>query len=637
MDAADILSSDTVTFEGAEPLKSLGVKDGKTRVGAYAIRFSGPDEKDLSGEYFTAATDFGPTCGDGATTMFHHGQCVGKGVPFEQIADMTFGQARVTRDDVGIFVETCLDHSNEYEKAIAGLCESGALKWSSGSASHLVRKAVDGGITRWHPIEFSFTATPVEPRNPAIRPLKALPTEVSPEIAAAFGVSVDSGKGATPKRTPSQPSSITVMDKTPEQLAAERKAEINSAVKARELAIDEISAIGEQFHCLDAAKSFIRDGKSPEDFRKHVMTDVLKARPVDFNAGIIGMNQRELGRFSVLKACHQIATKGRLEGLEKECHEAAVKAIGRDAEIGTRAHAQGFIIPEDVMRFDATKAQNMGTATAGGFTMQPTLGPMIELLRKKMRVAQAGATMLGGLTGDVYLPQHTGGASAYWVSETGALTDSQSTFAQKKITPHRVGSSIPYSTQFLQQSSIDAESFIRNDATIAIALAKDLAALHGTGADGQPLGIANTVGINQTVTYGGAPVWGDVVEHETGIAVDDADFDVMAFILSALTVGKWKTVLKDSVAGAGYLLTGAGENMEAGGFRAFRTNQVTGNISFFGVWAQLIMASWAGLEVIVDPYALKKSGQIEITFNELVDQLVRQPLAFNVSTDSAAQ
>ena len=73
------------------------------------------------------------------------------------------------------------------------------------------------------------------------------------------------------------------------------------------------------------------------------------------------------------------------------------------------------------------------------------------------------------------------------------------------------------------------------------------------------------------------------------------------------------------------------------GYPYFKSNQVnSAHQSFFGVWSQLIMASWSGLEVIVDPYALKKSGQVEITFNELVDQLVRQPLSFNVSTDTAA-
>ena len=146
----------------------------------------------------------------------------------------------------------------------------------------------------------------------------------------------------------------------------------------------------------------------------------------------------------------------------------------------------------------------MTTATAGGFLVETDMGPMIELLRNQPQVIAAGATSLGGLVGDVALPTHVSGATAYWVSETGTLTDSQSVFGQKKLTPKRLGSTIPYSTQFLAQASIDAESFIRGDAVRVLALEKDRAALLGSGVNGEPLGVANTEGINQKVTYGGA-------------------------------------------------------------------------------------------------------------------------------------
>jgi len=233
----------------------------------------------------------------------------------------------------------------------------------------------------------------------------------------------------------------------------------------------------------------------------------------------------------------------------------------------------------------------------------------------------------------VFMPKHTGGATAYWVSETGALTDSQSTFGQVKLSPHRLGATVPYSTQFLAQTGMDAEAFIRNDLFTVLGIEKDRAALHGAGGP-EPIGVQQTSGINATVTFSGAADWSDVVEFETGIVTDNADIGVMAFVLSAATVGKWKTKLKDSVAGAGYLIS---DTMTANGYRVLRTNQVSGSIAFFGVWNQLVQASWAGIEVIVDPYALKKSGQVEVTVNELCDQAVRQPLAFNVSTDSAAQ
>jgi HK97 family phage major capsid protein len=265
--------------------------------------------------------------------------------------------------------------------------------------------------------------------------------------------------------------------------------------------------------------------------------------------------------------------------------------------------------------------------------VQNQYGPMIEILNNATVLGKLGITTMNGVVGDLILPQQTGGATAYWVSETGALTDSQATFAQKAMVPHRSGATIPFTTQFLAQSSISAEAFLRGELMTRLALLQDLAGLEGTGNAGQPLGLKNTPGINNTVTFGGAATWDDVVEFETGIAVDNADIGSMGFALSAATVGKWKTILRSATAGAVYLI----DKGDLNGYGYERTNQITGNIAYFGVWAQLLLARWAGMEFIVDPYALKKSGQIEITVNQLCDYLVRQPLAFNVSTDSAAQ
>src|SRR5207244_2301454 len=55
---------------GSNILKAIG---GTGRFGALAVRFSGPDEKDLQGEYFTPQTDFGPRNGDGSPVLIHHG------------------------------------------------------------------------------------------------------------------------------------------------------------------------------------------------------------------------------------------------------------------------------------------------------------------------------------------------------------------------------------------------------------------------------------------------------------------------------------------------------------------------------------------------------------------------------------
>jgi hypothetical protein len=166
----DIFS--TLIFESPETIKAIETSGGKTTVGAYAIRFSGPDQKDLTGEFFTANTYLGAHKGDGVDVLFNHGQAPSKA--FDEICGMILGAAKATADQVGVFVQHVLDLSDEYQAAIAKLCAAGKLKWSSGATSHMVKRADTGEIQRWPIAEFSYTPTPAEPRLPAISPLKSL-------------------------------------------------------------------------------------------------------------------------------------------------------------------------------------------------------------------------------------------------------------------------------------------------------------------------------------------------------------------------------------------------------------------------------------------------------------------------------
>lgn len=271
MSAEQFLAPDTLTIESSEPLKSLGEENGKVRVGAYAIRFSGPEEKDLTGDYFTKSCDFGPTCGDGVASMFNHGMPLDKGVKaLADVAEMIFGPVKTIKDDIGIFVEATLDKANEYEKAIAELCAAGKLKWSSGSSPHIARKNKDGEITRWHISEVSYTPQAAEPRLPNIMPLKSLDSTVSAEILAAFSSenipatpapepvieapAVDITKTAKPTTSPL----ITVMSETA------------TIENPRETEEAEMLKVGKHFKSEDVANDFIHLGKSLTDLRNHL-------------------------------------------------------------------------------------------------------------------------------------------------------------------------------------------------------------------------------------------------------------------------------------------------------------------------------------------------------------------------------
>lgn len=478
-------------------------------------------------------------------------------------------------------------------------------------------------VMDWEPFEVSIVSVPADASvgvgrsNQEQTPANKVEVITPPKAMNRSNIHrdpspADGGGGAS--ATPAAPEKKVNIDEIREE---GRKAEAQR--------VKDLSEIGRQYDARDLALKAIAEGKSAQDLQRMIL-DERKSGAVSTPSAEIGMSDKERAQFSLLRAINGAASKRGLQGLEKEASDAAAKLLGRDLA------ENAFIIPEDVAAY-GQRAQTAGTATAGGFTVASVQGPMIELLRNKTVIGNAGVTMLTGLVGDVELPKHTGGATAYWVSETSALADSESTFGQVKLTPHRLGATVPYSAQFLKQTSVSAEAFVRDDLMKVLAIEKDRAALHGSGVSGEPVGIQNTTGINATVTFGGAAVWADVVQFETGIEADNADVGSMQFVISTATKGKWKTILRDSVAGAGYLIDGTTIN----GYGYQWTNQVSGNIVFFGVWSQAIMASWSGMEVIVDPYALKKSGQVEITVNELCDFVVRQPLAFNVSTDSGAQ
>jgi hypothetical protein len=327
---ADLVGQ-TLVFESQEPLKSLEVKDSIAKVGSYAIRFSESSEKDLNEEYFTAQTDFGPRNGDGVATMFNHGLPMAPGL--EHLAYKTFAPVHAVKDDIGIFIETNLNLSDRYEKAILELIEKGKLKWSSGTSYHLARKSAEGEILRWHPIEFSYTPIPAEPRLPAIAPLKSisyseeegyqfsqafedkdespiivadpdvltqrnaqmetksiaeLEAKVS-ELESTIAKNIDTHradmaqKDAKIAEIASQNVSLSEQVKT---FDVEKGDAISTKVKERMTEISEIFSLGYKFGNVDAAKTFALEGKSLADFRVHLM-DVLKAQPVILDTTVV--------------------------------------------------------------------------------------------------------------------------------------------------------------------------------------------------------------------------------------------------------------------------------------------------------------------------------------------------------------
>jgi HK97 family phage major capsid protein len=157
-----------VTFGDA--IKALG----DNKFGGYLVRFSTEADPDLTGDFFTAETDFDMDFPGASTVYFNHGLD-------NTIKRRKLGRAELSKDEAGIWAEFVLQERDDYEKKLAELAKAGKLGWSSGTASHLVERSPVGKswkIDSW-PLgkDASLTHTPAEPRNGVIALKSLLPKE----------------------------------------------------------------------------------------------------------------------------------------------------------------------------------------------------------------------------------------------------------------------------------------------------------------------------------------------------------------------------------------------------------------------------------------------------------------------------
>jgi HK97 family phage major capsid protein len=357
----------------------------------------------------------------------------------------------------------------------------------------------------------------------------------------------------------------------------------------------------------------------------------------------VGLNEKEVRQFSFIRAINALANPSdrkaqEAAAFEFECSRAVAEVMKKSA--------QGIMVPVEVLRRDMV----VGTDASGGYMVATDLlaANFIELLRSKMMTRALGAITLGGLVGDVAIPKQTGGATAYWVAESGAPTESTPVLAQLALTPKTCGAFTDISRKLLKQSSIDAEAFVRSDLAACLALALDAAGIAGTGASNQPRGILSTTGIGDVACGdpdGAAPVWGDIIGLETEVAVDNADVGALAYLTNAKARGKLKQVEKSANTGLFVWENG----IEPGfglmnGYRAAASNQVPSDLTkgggsalsaiIFGNWADLIYGLWGTVDITVDPYTNSTSGTVRVVALQDADVGVRHAESFAAAQDA---
>ena len=386
----------------------------------------------------------------------------------------------------------------------------------------------------------------------------------------------------------------------------------------------------------EMAMDAIQRGLTVEQFQAEAITK-LANKPTP--TADIGMDKRELRRYSVINALNalanpQDAAAQRAAAFEIECSNAVAKIAGKSA--------RGVFLPTDVQKRDITAATG---GTDGGNLVATDLiaSDFITLLRNAMVLPSLGARMLTGLSGNVAIPKQATAASSYWVAENNAPTESTQTFGQVTMSPKTVGTFTDISRRLLLQSSLDVEALVQQDLATVLGLAIQQAAINGSGASNQPSGLLTRVSASVIGgANGAAPTWANMVALESNVAIANADVGSMAYLVNAQTRGKLKGTSK--VSGQNGFVWEGGDT-PINGYRTGVTNAVPSNLTkgtssgvcsaiIFGDFSQLIIGMWGTLDLMVDPYTGSSAGTVRVRALQDVDVNVRYTESFATMVDA---
>lgn len=439
------------------------------RVGGYLIMWGDAQNRDLTGEFFTKATDLGLEWYDRRPLLYHHGVMNPLKATVIGVID------KMTVDDTGVFVEAQLDLRNRYVKGVKKLVEKGALGWSSGTMAHLREVKAGGEITRWPIVEGSLTAAAIDPRPIAI-PLKSLPisnlelpddepeptAEGEQSPAAGAEPTVDAGAVVDTAEAETQPVIQIVTSSEPKEGDNMGEAQPNEVPPVE----------NERITTLETSVKSVSD-------KLDTFLAKLEALPQSQNPGYFtvdgGKADQNVKSFGDFLLSVKRGDTTRLASVY------GVKALGDNALSTDQGATGGFLIPEEY----SAQLLSVVNQTSG----------IVPLVRTINVSAPAGKypslDQFFAPTAGVGNTAFAGGVNTAVTAEGGTFTETEPGFEMIEWNINKIGGVIYVTTEMMQDSPISIESLLTQYVGVAIANKEEYYIFRGNGV-GQPLGILNS-------------------------------------------------------------------------------------------------------------------------------------------------
>lgn len=313
--------------------------------------------------------------------------------------------------------------------------------------------------------------------------------------------------------------------------------------------------------------------------------------------------------FKLIKAINDIANNRNLDDAAK-----AVTNMGIEEMRKSGVNYGGQIqIPVNELRSAIT------VASEGEDVVATEIFDILEPLRAKNVLVQAGANFLTNLVGDVQVPVMTG-SNVFWEGETATAKDGAGTFTNVKLQPKRLTAFIDISKQFLVQDSKSAESKIRMDLINAINSKLESTILGAeAGSATQPAGIFNGAELETITDFKGV-------------------CDLEAKIEDANILGDCKYIMSNKAKAAFRNMAKSTKStqlvMEGGmidGTQVFNTSHVADTNVAYGDFSNLAIGQWGAIDLTVDPYTKAADGQVRLVINAFFDAKILRTGAIAVA------
>ena len=472
----------------------------------------------------------------------------------------------------------------------------------------------------------------------AFKPLEASIVSIPADESVGIGRSDNAAKElpdleVASVKTETKDSGVTINQHLNKENKVEEKQEINvEEVKTvtesetrKRIAKqnDEILELGSRHQQQDLARQAIKDGTDLETFRGQLLNAIPSGQPLE--TAEIGLTEKESRDFSILKAVYAMSNPTNRKAQEEarfefEASQAAKDKYGRNSE--------GLTLPTEVM---GAWTRDINTSDdSGGIGTDFRRGDFIDALRDASGVIRAGATIFPDLVDNVKIPKQTGVSTATWIAtEGGAVTESELTLGSVDMSPKTISSYSEITNKMLANSSLSMETLVRNDLAAGIGKVVDTGAMTGSGSSGQPTGINSATGVNSvTLTTASTPTWAETVEMESLVLADNVPFNRPGYLTNSTVVGNLKTTAKASNT-AVFIMDG---DNRVNGHPVTISNAVAAGYAYFGMWSDLLIGFFGGLDILVDPYTGSANNLTRIRATQFCDVAVRHGQSFTKAT-----